>query len=85
YYRGAALVGLRESAAATPELRYVLAAEAPEWLRGRAHTELGKLADLAGDRDRATNEYRTAERICRARQDADGADEAAGLIRKRYR
>ncbi|MEP6917858.1 MAG: hypothetical protein ABJC89_19585, partial [Acidobacteriota bacterium] len=26
YYRGAALVGLRESAAATPELRYVLAA-----------------------------------------------------------
>jgi tetratricopeptide (TPR) repeat protein len=85
YYRGAALVGLGEMAAATPELQAVLSAEGPEWLRGRAHKELGKVADLAGDRARAIDEYRTAERLCRAHRDAECSDEAAALIRTRYR
>jgi hypothetical protein len=84
YYHGAALVGLGRDAAA-PELQAVLAGEAPEWLRGRAHKELGKLADVQGDRARATDEYRTAERICRAQHDADCAEEAAALTKTRYK
>jgi tetratricopeptide (TPR) repeat protein len=84
YYHGAALVGLRQEAAA-PELEAVLSGEAPEWLRGRAHKELGKLADLTGDRSRATEEYRTAERICRAHHDSDCSDEAAALTKTHYR
>jgi tetratricopeptide (TPR) repeat protein len=81
YYRGAALVALRELNAAEAELRAVLDTEAAEWLRGRAHKELGKLADLSGDRDRAVHELRTAIAICRAQKDQACADEAAALLR----
>lgn len=85
YYRGAALVGLRQMEAAERELNAVLAGEAPEWLRGRAHKELGKAADLAGDRPRALGEYRLAVRICRTGHDPACVDEASALIRTRAR
>ena len=85
YAYGAALVGLKEKAAAERELGAVLSAEAPEWLRGRAHKELGKLADLAGDRQRAIEAYRLAARICRAEHDSSCADEAGKLVKASYR
>jgi tetratricopeptide (TPR) repeat protein len=85
YQLGAALVASGQADAAGRELRAVLDGEAPEWLRGRAHKELGKLADLAGARSRALEEYRLAARICRAHHDTECATEAAGLIRTRYR
>ncbi len=85
YYQGAALVGLREADPAAVELRAVLSGEAPEWLRGRAHKELGKLADLAGDRTRAMTEYRIASSLCRTHHDSTCADEAQALIKKQYR
>jgi tetratricopeptide (TPR) repeat protein len=81
YYLGAALVGLDERTAAERELRAVLDGEAAEWLRGRAHKELGKLADRSGDRARANAEYRTAARICRAHKDSACVDEVAALMR----
>lgn len=85
YCLGAALVGLRRAEAAARELRTVLETDAPEWLHGRAHKELGKIADLSGDRQRAMTEYRTANRICREQHDSTCADEASALIRREYK
>ena len=85
YYHGAALVGVGRRDDAERELRAVLAGEAAEWLRGRAHKELGKLADLTGNRPAAVAEYRLAVRICREQHDPGGAEEATALIKSRYR
>jgi tetratricopeptide (TPR) repeat protein len=85
YHYGAALVALRNVDAADRELRASLAGEAPAWLRGRTSIELGKIADLAGRRAAAIQEYRRAERSCRAADDRDGVREAARLIRTPYR
>ena len=85
YCHGAALVGLRRTDAAERELRTVLEMDAPEWLHGRARKELGKIADLSGDRQRAITEYRTANQICREQHDSACADEAAVLIGRAYK
>lgn len=85
YAYGAALVGLHERATAERELRAVLAAEGPGWVRGRAHRELGKLADLAGDRCAALAQYRTAARLCRDGHDSVCSDEAMKLAKSAYR
>ena len=84
YYRGSALVGLHRSDEAARDLRFVVEGEAPEWLRGRAHKEFGKIADLAGNRVAAIAEYRLAGRICREQHDSGGEDEAAALMKARY-
>jgi len=84
YCLGAALVGLRRTEDAERELRIVLQADAPEWLKGRAHKELGKLADLSADRQRAIAEYRTASRICREQHDSTCGEEASALIGRAY-
>ncbi len=85
YYEGATLVQLRDAAAADRALRAALASEAPGWLHGRAHKELGKLADLAGNRAGAISEYRVAQKMCRVGRDDECADEAAKLVRRAYR
>lgn len=85
YYLGASLVGLHQAEPAERELRSVLAGEATDWLRGRAHKELGKIADLAGDRGRAIDAYRLAIRICQEQHDSICANEAAALVKARYR
>jgi tetratricopeptide (TPR) repeat protein len=85
YYLGASLVGLRRTEAAERELRQVLSAEAAEWLRGRAHKELGKIADLTGNRSGALAEYQFAKQVCRDQHDDACADEARALIASAYR
>lgn len=85
YCHGAALVGLRQLDLAERELRAALELDGPAWLRGRAHKELGKAADIAADRSRALNEYRTANRICRAEHDGTCVDETSALIERPYR
>lgn len=85
YYEGATLVLLRDSAAAERALRAALASEAPSWLHGRAHKELGKLLDLAGNRAAAIAEYRTAQKLCRAGRDDECGSEVGKLIRSAYR
>src|SRR5262249_12124305 len=57
---GAVLVALHEVAGARRELSAVLTAETHDWVRGRAHNELGKLADLTGDRAEATKRFALA-------------------------
>jgi tetratricopeptide (TPR) repeat protein len=85
YYLGASLVGLRRTEAAERELRQTLSGEAADWIRGRAHKELGKIADLTGNRSGALAEYRLAKQICRDQHDQVCADEARGLIASPYR
>jgi hypothetical protein len=76
---------LREADGARRELRHALAAEANDWVHGRAHKELGKLADLSGDRPRASEEYRLAIRLCREDDDTVCSDEATQLMATGYR
>jgi tetratricopeptide (TPR) repeat protein len=80
YAYGAALVGMNERELAERELRIVLAIAAPRWVQGRAHKELGKLADLAGDRPAAIREYRAALGLCRAGRDLPCTVEAKQLL-----
>ena len=85
YAHGAALVGVKQLDAAERELRLVLAGDAHEWLRGRAYTELGKLADLAGKPAEARSAYRLAIRVGRAEDDEDGVESASKLLKSGYR
>jgi tetratricopeptide (TPR) repeat protein len=85
YGYGATLVALRDVAPAERELRAALPEAVRDWVRGRIHRELGKLADLGGDRARAKDEYRLADRLCRRDHDNDCADEAQALVAAPYR
>jgi tetratricopeptide (TPR) repeat protein len=81
---GSSLVALHDAEPAAKELNAALAASTRDWLRGRIHNELGKLADLAGARSRALTEYREAERLCRQAQDNACVDEAKALMKRAY-
>lgn len=85
YAYGAALVTLKHSVDAERELRAALAGATRDWVRGRVHTELGKLADLAGDRPRALDEYRVADCLCRQDHDGDCSAEVKKLMKAGYR
>jgi tetratricopeptide (TPR) repeat protein len=77
YAYGAALAALGRIEPAQRELRMVLTTDAPAWLRGRAHNELGKISDVAGNRAAALAAFREADRLCRADRDAPCVDEAS--------
>jgi tetratricopeptide (TPR) repeat protein len=79
FCHGAALVALNQPAAAQAELGAALADARRDWLRGRIRLELGKVANLDGDRARALDEFRAADRLCRADHDAECVAGAAAL------
>ncbi|MGA7155312.1 MAG: M1 family aminopeptidase [Acidobacteriaceae bacterium] len=55
----------------------------PKWTQVWSHVNLGKIFDIAGQRERAVNEYRLA---IQTRDDTRGAvDEARALIEKAYK
>jgi tetratricopeptide (TPR) repeat protein len=85
YKRGASLVGLRSNAEAALELRAALQKEAQHWVQGRAHTELGKLADLTGDHRAACQEYHLAVQLAKAADDSIGLAGAERLLATPYR
>jgi tetratricopeptide (TPR) repeat protein len=85
YLRGAALVLLHKTDDANRELQSALAMDGPGWIRGRAQLELGKVADLAGDRTRAIGGYRRAGQECTAEHDSGCADEARKYTAAAYR
>ncbi|MEW5982667.1 MAG: tetratricopeptide repeat protein [Acidobacteriota bacterium] len=85
YKRGATLVALQRREAAEQDLRRAMEAEARDWVRGRVHTELGKLADLAGDRPGARASYRKALSLGRLDNDPLGVKEAEALLDRPYR
>jgi tetratricopeptide (TPR) repeat protein len=84
YQRGAAYVALRDAGAAARDFHTALAAEAPAWIHGRVQLELGKLADLDGDRLAARARYRAAEANCRAGRDTACAEAATRFISRPY-
>jgi tetratricopeptide (TPR) repeat protein len=82
---GSALVALHDTTAAVGVLRTALVLANRDWLRGRTHRELGKVADLEGRRADAIEAYRRADRLCRADADRACSDEARALMKGRYR
>ena len=81
YTYGAALVALNDAPAAEHELHAALADATRDWLRGRVHKELGKIADRSGNRLLARDEYRLADRLCRSDHDSECSDELKRVMR----
>jgi tetratricopeptide (TPR) repeat protein len=73
--RGAARVALNNLGAAETDLRRSLMVESRPWVAGRAHAELGKIADLRGNRATARVQFEEAVRL--AKEDNDPLGEAA--------
>jgi tetratricopeptide (TPR) repeat protein len=82
---GAALLALNRLAEAEPELRRVLTLEARRWVVGRAHAELGKLADLRNDRTLARSHFQQAVALAEQDNDTVGAAAAERWVRTPYR
>jgi len=59
-----------------------LAREARDWVRGRAHAEVGQLAFRAGDKEQARREYRLAIELAARGNDPAGKAEAEDLLRQ---
>lgn len=66
-------------------LRAALTSATRDWVRGRIHVELGRLADLRGQRQTALNAYRRAESLCRADRDRACVSDTATLESRPYR
>jgi Flp pilus assembly protein TadD len=73
--RGTARLALDRHADAESDIRRSLQLESRKWVAGRAHAELGKLADLRGNRSVARGEFQQAVQL--AQQDNDPIGEAA--------
>ena len=84
YKRGLARLILNHPADALVDLRGVFDQHPADWVRGRAHLELGKIADLSADRPRALTEYGQAKSICEASNDPLCAGEAARLQKRPF-
>lgn len=82
--RGAVHAALGNRAKAEADLRQALAAEGRNWVHGRSHLELGKLADLSGNRTAAAAEYRRAVALCRSDRDPVGREEAERYLNKPF-
>jgi len=84
YKRGLARLNLNRLPAAAADLNAALAAQPTNWVRGRIHVELGKLADLAGRRADALAEYRIGKTTCEANIDTLCANEASRHLKKPF-
>ena len=82
--RGAAYVELGNRAGAEADLRKALASRGRDWVHGRCHLELGKLADLSGNRTAAVAEYRLAVALCGRDRDPIGRTEAERLMNRPF-
>ena len=84
YKRGLARLNQNRLPAAAADLNAAMAANPTNWVRGRIHVELGKLADLAGKRADATSNYRIAKTTCETNADTVCAEEAKMLLKKPF-
>ena len=84
YKRGMARVLLKHVPDAEADLRAALENQPVEWVRGRIHLELGKVADLQGKRAVALGEYRQARTIADANDDAIAEAAASRFERRPY-
>jgi tetratricopeptide (TPR) repeat protein len=82
YKRGLARARLGRTEGARTDLQVPLSHEARDWVRGRAHAELGQLAQKAGDRELARREYRLAIELAERGNDPAGRAEAEALLNR---
>jgi len=80
YKRGVARARLGRADAAQADLQLVLQRQAREWVAGRAHAELGQLAQKAGNREQAQQHYRLAIELATRGNDPAGRAEADALL-----
>lgn len=81
YKRGLARARLGRAAEARADLNAALSRESRNWVEGRTHFELGKLALQAGERNAGREHLRTAIRLCESDRDGATADEAQRLLK----
>jgi tetratricopeptide (TPR) repeat protein len=81
YKRGAARAAMGRTGDAEGDLKKSLASEARDWVHGRAHLELAKLALKAGNRPAANADLRVAITLCDGDNDGLTADEARQLLK----
>lgn len=82
YKRAVARARQNRSEPAREDLQVVGTREARDWVRGRAHAELGRLAERSGDREQARREYRLAIELAGRGNDPIGKAEAEQLLRR---
>ena len=82
YKRGVARARRGHHAAAAADLHIALARESRDWVRGRAHAELGQLALRAGNHEQARQHYRQAIDFADRGNDPAGRTEAESLLRQ---
>ena len=80
YKRGLARARLGRVDLARTDLQIPLARETREWVRGRAHAELGQIANTTGDREQARREYRLAIELAIRGNDPIGQAAAESLL-----
>jgi tetratricopeptide (TPR) repeat protein len=79
YKRGLARARLGRLDAAREDLQVTVAREARDWVRGRAHAELGQIAQKTGQREQAREHYRLAIELAERGNDSAGKAEAEAL------
>lgn len=82
YKRGVARARQGRSDLARQDFQVPLAREARDWVRGRAHAELGQIAANTGDVEQARREYRLAVQLADRGNDPLGKAEAETLLRR---
>lgn len=85
YERGMARVRLRRAQDAIADLTEALKHEQIGWVRTRTHLELGKAADLAGNRPGAVAEYTKAQQSATTSGDTEAANQARRYKASPYR
>jgi len=80
YKIGVARRGLGHTAEAQEALTKALALPGRQWVHGRSHIELGKLALKAGNRVEAKQHFQAAVTLCGNDNDQASADEARRLL-----
>jgi tetratricopeptide (TPR) repeat protein len=82
--RAAALVELNRLDEAERDLARAVTLESRHWILGRAHTDLGRIADLRGNRNVARIHFTTAVQLCEQDSDPAGAEAARPWISQAY-
>ena len=80
YKRGAARAGTGHAEAAAEDLNASIGLEGRNWVHGRAHLELGKLAVARNDQPAARREFQAAATLSDGDNDATTAEEARRLL-----
>jgi tetratricopeptide (TPR) repeat protein len=83
--RGTARLAIGRADSAEADLKRALALQSRKWVTGRAHAELGKLADLRGDRAAARRQFERAVALATEDNDPIGAEAAERWVARPYR